>query len=80
MSEKSTEARIAILEHNVNKLSHDLFGNGQPGRLANIDRNLNELKEQVQKLSFKLAILVGVLGAALGASGSKLVSMLVGGG
>jgi hypothetical protein len=70
------ETRLALMEHKLDKLSHDLYGNGKPGKLDTIEGKLDGLNEKLSKVTTIVAILAASGGGAAGA----LINSLLGGG
>lgn len=78
--------RMTHLEREMERLRHELFGNGQPGELAKTEaRTIAAMSEFTTKLSRveekvgKIMLFIAGLGALVGGGVTKLVSTLIGG-
>ena len=63
--ESAVIAKLASIESTLDRIDHELFGNGQPGRLKEIEVRIEELEEvhdQSRGALWVLRILVGALG------------------
>ena len=58
--------RVGILESKVEDMHHQLFGNGQPGQLAEIRRELRDLNKGLVKVTVAIASIAGGGGGVIG--------------
>jgi hypothetical protein len=80
------EIRLNQLDRDMERLRHEILGNGQPGKLDRMEaRNIAAMTEFTNKLSVienklgRVMIIIAVLGAAVGGGTTKLVTTLIGG-
>jgi hypothetical protein len=67
------EMRLDTAEKASEELSHELFGNGQPGRFDKIEAQLNKIHDKLGKI----ITVVGVLAAASGGATATFVQALL---
>ena len=49
MSDSRTEVELAVMRRQLDDMDHELFGNGQPGRLDKTDAKINEMDQRIDK-------------------------------
>jgi hypothetical protein len=72
------ETRITLIEREVERMKHDVLGNGKPGALDKIDKRLSHIEDRLVTLRLTFALLIGASGAGLGAAGTAIVKILMG--
>ena len=77
--------RITHVEREVERLRHELLGNGQPGKLDRMNaRNVAAMAEfkvtlaDIERKVGRIMIVIAVLGAGAGAGGAKVYMSLMG--
>lgn len=65
-------ARLAVVENEVERMQHALFGNGQPGILATLQKTLEDVKADNRRLAY---LLIAAVALMLFAAGSGTVSL-----
>jgi hypothetical protein len=66
------ETRLTLIERDMAKLNHSLFGNGQPGVFDKIDKRLAHIEHQVNNI--RMAVL---LAFSVGGAGGAAVTMVI---
>ena len=67
------EMRLDNAEKASEDLSHELFGNGQPGRFDKIETKLDAIQDKMTKV----ITIVGILAAASGGLAAQLVQSIL---
>ena len=74
--------RLALIEEKHRELDHYLRGNGKPGKIADIEKsifkvgeNVTTIKEDIHKLRTSVLVIVATSGAGVG----TIVTALLGG-
>lgn len=69
------EVRLSLLEQRDKSLRHELFGNGQPGRLSKIEKKIDQIDDKTGKIVVAVVFLASTVSSGATAVVMRIVGM-----